>query len=142
MKKLKVTEGSTWSSNSAQGLPGPECKEDACSKKNNSREVHESAHQRNLNKTFYQAVAKLTLRALAFLLLSRPPIYLINFWLGILLISDVMGQGMDPLVDMILSYILSSDCLIIFGFLAFCCAYKPLMDITGKQKEKINEIYK
>lgn len=32
---------------------------------------------------------------------------------------------MDPLIGVMLSKVLSSDCFIIFGFLAFGCPYKP-----------------
>ena len=68
---------------------------------------------------------KSTFSDLAFRPLSRPPINLINLLVLDILFWDATGEGMDPVIVVILSKVFSSGCLNIFGFFALCWIYKP-----------------
>ena len=89
-------------------------------------QTRQSSNNENKLEPNQWCITKSTFSALALRPRSRPPINLMNlFGLDILLIWDATGEGTEPLIGVMLSKVLSSDCFIIFGFLALGCPYKP-----------------
>ena len=93
---------------------------------NNQKKISEKSQQDNVLAVDINVHIKITFGALAFRPLSRPLIILINLlWLDMLLICDAAGEGIEPVIGVMLSKVLSGGCFIIFSFFALCCAYRP-----------------